>query len=178
MTMPYESAEDTPEVPQAPKNGAALGMRRAPSRGTSLLDDVANDLALWIDKTATEVALAFSPARAPFSAQISEQQKLEFYKNQLFNPDGSPNQQGRQQEIARLGAEGFGHVYQAVLRAYPQLKPAPVPEVEVPEEWPTAGPPGPPPGMPMMPPGAGPGAGLPVGGMGPPGPPPPIRIPG
>jgi hypothetical protein len=123
--------------------------------------------------------LAFSPARAPFSAQITEQQKLAFYKSQLFNPDGSPNQAGRQAQIARLGAEGFGHVYKAVVKAYPELKPAPPPPIEVPAEWPGSAAPmgGPPAGLPMMPPGAGRGAGLPVAGLGPPGPPPPIPVP-
>ena len=88
-----------------------------------MLDDIANDLALWIDDTATKVALAFAPGRAPFSAQVTEEQKLEFYTAQLFNPDGSPNQQGRSKEIARLGPEGFANVYQAVVRAHPELRP-------------------------------------------------------
>lgn len=135
-------------------------------RGTNMLDAVASDLALWIDETATEVALAFAPARAPFSAKITEEQKLEFYKSRLFNPDGSPNQAGRQAEVARLGPEGFGHVYKAVVKRWPELKPPPPQPIEVPEAWPTApGPPGPPGPMPPGPP-----MGLP-GGM-PPGPPP------
>jgi len=179
--MDYEQAESeeappVPETPEGPRD-TALGRRRAPSRSTSLLDDVATDLAAWIDKTANEVALAFSPARAPFSAQVTEEQKLEFYKNQLFNPDGTPNQAGRQQQMARLGAEGFGQVYKAVVQAYPHLKPQAPAAIEVPEEWPGAVPPGPPPGAPMMPPGAPRGAGLPMAGLGPPGPPPPIPVP-
>ena len=136
------------------------------ARGQSMLDDVANDLALWIDQTATEVALAFAPARAPFSAQITEEQKLAFYKSQLFNADGSPNQAGRQQEIARLGAEGFGQVYKAVVEAFPELKPPPQPALEVPEEWPSA-PPGPPPmlpGPPGPPPMGLPPMSMPMGG--------------
>lgn len=140
-------------------------------RGQSWLDDVAGDLAMWIDNTADEVARAFAPARAPFSAQITEEQKLGFYKDRIFNPDGSPNQAGRQAEIQRLGAEGFGHVYQQVLARYPELRPPPQAEIEVPEQWPPAGPapagpPGPPPGPLMMPPGPPPGppVALPMGG--------------
>jgi len=108
----------------------------------SMMDEIAIDLAMWIDETATEVALAFSPARAPFSAKITEQQKLEFYKARLFNPDGSPNESGRNQEMQRLGQEGFARVYKAVVSAHPELKPPPEP------------PPfsGPPPGL-AMPPG-------------------------
>src|ERR1700754_190991 len=137
----------------------------------NFLDDVSNDLALWIDQTATEVALAFAPARAPFSANVTEQQKLEFYRARLFNPDGSPNSQGRSEEIGRLGAEGFGRVYKAVVDHFPDLKPAEAAPIEVPEEWPTV-PPGPPPGGPgpgPMPPGPPPG--VPPGRPGPPMPP-------
>lgn len=141
----------------------------------NMLDDVANDLALWIDQTATEVALAFAPARAPFSANVTEEQKLEFYTHQLFNPDGTPNAQGRSTELSRLGAEGFGRVYKAVLARHPELRPEPPPAIEVPQQWPAPAPPGPPglpPGPPAMPPGPpGPAP------MGPAMPPPPAMMP-
>jgi hypothetical protein len=89
----------------------------------TMLDDVANDLALWIDDTANQIALALSPQGvSPFAAQITEQQKLEYYKNQLFNPDGTPNLQGRAQQIQRLGPEGFAQVYKGVIKAYPSLR--------------------------------------------------------
>ena len=87
------------------------------------LDAVANDLAVWIDQTATRIAAAMAPQGvAPFAAQITDEQKLEYYKAQLFNPDGSPNVQGRAEEMQRLGPEGFTLVYKAVLKAYPDLK--------------------------------------------------------
>ena len=89
----------------------------------TMLDRVASDLALWIDETATRIALAMAPqGTAPFSAQISETQKLEYYRNALFNADGTPNVQGRAQELQRLGAQGFTQVYKAVLKAYPELR--------------------------------------------------------
>lgn len=132
----------------------------------NFLDDVSDDLANWIDSTANSVALAFAPARAPFSANITEDQKLEFYRSRLFNPDGTPNQQGRQEELARLGPEGFGGVYQAVVKRWPEYRPAEPAPIEVPKEWPSM-PPGPPAGPPGAPPGA-PGA-----SPGPPGGPPP-----
>ena len=129
----------------------------------NFLDDVSNDLALWIDDTAEKVALAFAPGRAPFSADLTEEQKLNYYRAQLFNPDGSPNAQGRQAQIARLGAQGFGQVYKAVIQRWPQLK-IPTPEpIEVPEQWPAV-PPGPPPGGPGPAPGVpGPPPGGPPG---------------
>jgi hypothetical protein len=113
---------------------------------------VANDLAYWIDDTASKVALAFAPGRAPFSAQLTEEQKLEYYKRQLFNPDGTPNIAGRAKEIARLGAEQFGAVLKAVVTANPELKPAPA---AAPDSIDALAPAPPPPGMPppMMPPG-------------------------
>jgi len=92
---------------------------------TTLLDEVANDLAAWIDQTADAIAVAFTPQGiAPFSAQLSEKDKLEYYRSQLFNPDGSPNTQGRSQQLQRLGPEGFAQVYKAVVGAHPDLRPA------------------------------------------------------
>jgi len=145
-----------------------------------MMDEVADDLAGWIDKTANEVALAFAPGRAPFSANITEEQKLEFYKAQIFNTDGSPNVPGRQALLARLGADGFARVYKAVLSAHPELKPTPPrPELEVPEQWPTPPPPGAPIGPPVGPPGPPPPPGVPPGPPpGPPGPPMPPIPPG
>ena len=144
----------------------------------NMMDGIADDIAVWLDKTADEVATGLAPGRAPFSANITEDQKLQFYKDRLFNPDGSPNAAGRNAEIARLGAEGFGHVLQAVVRRWPDLKP-PEEDFSIPEEWPRAAP-GPPAGaMPPGPPvpvGAPPGA--PVGPPpGPPGPPGPMPMP-
>lgn len=139
----------------------------------TMLEDVANDLAVWIDQTASEVALAFTAGgHAPFAAPVTEEQKLEYYKNQLFNPDGTPNAAGRDAQIARLGQTGFGQVYRAVIAAYPQLKiPAP-PPLAVPEQWPSPGPLAAPPPGPVAPTGPmGPPA--PPGNLGgPPGPPP------
>jgi len=136
----------------------------------NFLDDVSDDLANWIDSTATDVALAFAPARAPFSANITEDQKLEFYRTRLFNPDGTPNVQGRQEELQRLGPEGFGGVYQAVVKRWPEYRPAEPAPIEVPKEWPST-PPGGVPGGPPMPPGVPSGPpGVPPG---PPGGPPP-----
>ena len=140
-----------------------------------MFDDLANDLSVWIDQTASEVALAFAPARSPFSAKITEQQKLDFYKTRLFNPDGSPNIPGRNEEIQRLGAEGFAHVYKAVVAAFPELKPPEQMPIQVPEQWPA--PPGP--GAAPPPLGGPPAPPLPPGPAAPPPMmPPPMLMPG
>src|SRR5262245_45120989 len=92
---------------------------------TTLLDEVANDMAVWIDQTATAIAVAFTPQGiSPFSAQLSEKEKLEYYRTQLFNPDGTPNTTGRNAQIRRLGPEGFASVYKAVTSAHPDLRQA------------------------------------------------------
>src|SRR5215470_2348474 len=94
----------------------------------NMLDEVATDLALWIDETATTIALAFAPTRAPFSADVTEEQKLEYY---------------RQSELQRMGSESFAQVFKAVIKRWPELR-IPTPEpLAVPAEWPRlpAGPP-------------------------------------
>ena len=133
----------------------------------TMFDEVANDLAIWIDETAEKVAIALAPRSAPFAVNLTEAQKLEVYTRQLFNPDGSPNTAGRAKELARLGPEQFAQVYKAVVRAHPELRPRmpdanaidtlapPVPQAPgmPPGPPPAAGPPaGPPPGMPPGPP--------------------------
>jgi hypothetical protein len=93
------------------------------------LDEVAIDLASWIDNTAEEIALAMAPrGQQPFAAQMSDKQKLDYYTSRLFNPDGSPNMQGRTQELQRLGPEGFANVYKAVVAAHPNLRPPQQPQ--------------------------------------------------
>jgi hypothetical protein len=127
---------------------------------TTMFDDVANDLALWIDETASKVALALAPRTAPFAVQLSEEQKLEIYTRQLFNPDGSPNDAGRQAQLARLGPEGFAQVYKLVVRAHPELRPR-MPE---PDSIDALAPPAPP--MALPPPAPPPGPPLPALPMG------------
>jgi hypothetical protein len=96
----------------------------------TMFDDIAQDLADWIDRTANEIALAMAPRGVqPFAAQMTSQQKLDYYRWRLFRADGSPNNEGRTAEIQRLGTEGFANVYKAVVQAYPELKPPPPPEV-------------------------------------------------
>jgi hypothetical protein len=130
------------------------------------LDDIANDLALWIDEISTDVALAFAPNTSPFAAQVTEEQKLEYWRSRLFNPDGTPNQQGRDQVLSDRGSDMFAQIWDAVLKKWPELRPPQqqeAPDVQIPEQWPTP-PPGAPPGPPVgppMPPGVP--TGLPVG---------------
>jgi hypothetical protein len=88
-----------------------------------LYDLIAEDLAYWLEYTSDALAIAMAPQGvAPFGAVLSTQQKLEYYRAQLFNQDGSPNVQGRTNLVNLLGPKGFADVYHAVTSAYPDLK--------------------------------------------------------
>jgi hypothetical protein len=117
-----------------------------PRQSHNTLDLVAEDLAQYIDDLSSQIAEAMSAGgTAPFAAQITEQEKLNYYTAALFSPDGTPNMQGRAREMQRLGPEGFASVYKAVIHAHPNLAiPAPPPGATIPpSEFPTIGPAGP-----------------------------------
>lgn len=52
----------------------------------------------------------------PFSAKLSEDRKLDYYRSRFYNPDGTPNEQGRAEEFARLGPEGYRDVVGALTK--------------------------------------------------------------
>ena len=103
-------------------------------QSTNTLDLVAEDLAAWIDELANQLADALSlGGSAPFAAQLTEQQKLDYWTAQMFSPDGSPNLAGRAKAMQTLGPEGFATVYKAVLKAHPDLAvPSPPPGAAIP----------------------------------------------
>lgn len=127
-----------------------------PRRSSNVLDLVAEDLALWVDEVAGQLVEAMSAGgTAPFAAQITEQQKMDYYLSQLFNPDGTPNLQGRAKEMQRLGPENFAMVFKAVIKAHPNLAiPAPPPGAPIPTPFDAGiGPQGP--SLPGLPPALG-----------------------
>lgn len=92
------------------------------------LDVMAEELAEWADNISTRIAEGIKGGfNAPGAAQISERQKLAFYTRQMFNADGTPNYQGRQQLMERLGADGFAEVFKDVTDARPELVPPEMP---------------------------------------------------
>ena len=85
------------------------------------LDKLADELADWADVVSTQIADSLMGGfAAPGAARLSEQQKLEYYSRQLFNPDGSPNMAGRTQEMERLGPTMFAEVFAEVGQAHPE----------------------------------------------------------
>ena len=92
------------------------------------LDKVAEELAAWADAISTRIADGIKGGfQAPGAAALSEQQKLQYYTAQMFEPDGQPNMEGRAKLMERLGPEQFAEVFADVTRAHPDLKP-PEPE--------------------------------------------------
>ena len=90
------------------------------------LDSLAEELGEWIDQISTQIAQSVVGGyTAPGAASLSERQKLDYYTRQFFNPDGSPNDQGRAQEMLRLGPEHFAEVWTEVVHAHPDLAPPP-----------------------------------------------------
>jgi hypothetical protein len=60
--------------------------------------------------------------RSPFSADVSEQEKLDYYRRQVFmqHPDGTPdyskpNQAGRDMLMKRVGIDGYTQIIGAVM---------------------------------------------------------------
>lgn len=81
------------------------------------LDELGDDLFEWIESMVDSMVAAFEVGgKAPFAAPTTEKQKLAYYRSVLFNPDGSPNQQGRADTLARVGVEGFAQIMAAVAK--------------------------------------------------------------
>ncbi|MDE3073785.1 MAG: hypothetical protein KGJ86_00015 [Chloroflexota bacterium] len=78
-------------------------------------NQVEDDLSSWINDTADSVAKAMAGgSHSPFAADITEQQKLDYYRGTLFNPDGSPNVAARQSLLDRAGIKGYAQVMNAL----------------------------------------------------------------
>ena len=81
------------------------------------LDSLADDLHDWMQTEIDVMTRALREGgRSPFAARVTEADKLRFYQRAFFNPDGSPNQVGRQQTLARIGVEGYVTVMKALAR--------------------------------------------------------------
>lgn len=83
-----------------------------------VFEQAATDLADWLDQTSTKLADGLrGGGRAPFAANATESQKLAYYEGRLFAPDGSPNVQGRMEELHRLGVEQYGALLAQLTKA-------------------------------------------------------------
>lgn len=79
------------------------------------LDAVVDEVAQWIEDTADFLAESFlEDGIAPFEARLTEAQRLEYFTNLLFNRDGSPNQEGRQQLLQSQGLDEYVRTFRWV----------------------------------------------------------------
>jgi hypothetical protein len=75
----------------------------------------AEDLKSFLETEPPILARAFTKGgRAPFSARTDERTKIEYYRSQFFNPDGTPNEVGRAQTLNRVGIDGYAEIYRAL----------------------------------------------------------------
>ena len=86
-------------------------------------DDAVQEVIDWIHDEADYYVEALKAGhQTPFSADVTEAQKLDYYRRQVFatGPDGQPdptrpNQQGRNALIDRIGLKGYAEVMSQVL---------------------------------------------------------------
>lgn len=118
MHPDYAPAE-TPEVPESEAPDYSHRLRGK----TNPIDLLATNLAAWAEEISSQMADAIKGGlSAPGAAQLSEQQKLEYYTATLFNPDGSPNLQGRVKVEDKVGPEGLAAAVAEVLKAHPEWR--------------------------------------------------------
>lgn len=102
------------------------------------LDGIADELFGWMDSEVSYYADALRGGpngRAPFSAEVSESQKHDYFTRQMFmtGPDGrvdysQPNSQGRTKLMQEMGPQKYGEVYSQVAPKQgrrPTLQPEP-----------------------------------------------------
>lgn len=85
-------------------------------------DSVAREISDWVNNEAKWYADALVEGyRAPFSAKVSESDKLAYYRRLMYqqNPDGSvdftkPNTQGRDALLKRVGTQNYVTIARAV----------------------------------------------------------------
>jgi hypothetical protein len=83
-----------------------------------MYESVAHELSDWIVSERKELAnRLLAGGRSPFAAKTSESEKLAYYKTQYFLDDGSPNEQGRQQTLERVGPQNFALIYGSLKKA-------------------------------------------------------------
>ena len=86
-------------------------------------DEAVSEITDWLTDEPAYYAEAMRGGHAsPFGATVSEAQKMDYYRRQVFatHPDGTPNfeqpnTQGRDMLIKRIGIQGYTQVMAAVM---------------------------------------------------------------
>jgi hypothetical protein len=80
-------------------------------------DEIAQDVADYIEMMVEDCTNAIMEnGQMPFASNASEDEKRAYYMQKLFNPDGSPNERGRNELIDRQGIETYAKVVDEVKR--------------------------------------------------------------
>ena len=104
-----------------------------PRRSQHPFDSVADQTLEWIQETTDYAVEALRGGyRTPFSANITEAQKLDYYRRKMFvqNPDGSidyskPNRAERDKLLQKLGTKAYAEVMTTILPQNSQSRPLP-----------------------------------------------------
>jgi len=86
-------------------------------------DEIADEVLTWLNEEPEYFIEALRGGhQTPFSADVSEAQKMDYYRRQVFmqNPDGSvdftkPNGEGRDLLIKRVGIKGYTDIMSQVM---------------------------------------------------------------
>jgi hypothetical protein len=96
-----------------------LGRRSPRGSADQTYEIVAQDLAEWLNRMPKILAAAMKggPHRqAPFKYPATGKQKFDIFKGKLFNPDGTPNVQGRQEMLRRMTPRQYAEVVHIVTK--------------------------------------------------------------
>ena len=108
------------ELPEDPAiEERDLGRRSPRGSYDHVYEIVAHDLAKWLDKMPKILATAMrgGPHRqGPFMHPATGKQKFDIYKAKLFNPDGSPNMDGRKELLSKMNPKQYAEVVHIVTR--------------------------------------------------------------
>ncbi len=85
-------------------------------------DSVSDEIMNWLENESKYyVSAMVGDYQSPFAAQVSEKDKLDYYRRKVYNinPDGTPNydqpnKEGRDTLIKQVGIEGFADIMKAV----------------------------------------------------------------
>lgn len=89
-------------------------------------EEIAEEVVRFMDEEPPIVAEAFRyEGRAPWAANVSEDEKLLFFGAQVFHPDGSPNQEGRARLMEQYGPDNYAAIMAAVLDRGPAVAAVP-----------------------------------------------------
>lgn len=79
------------------------------------LDGVGDELVQRMNENVDYLTEAFlDGARAPGAADINEDQKLDWYRRKMFNPDGTPNEKERSNILNRVGVRNYVEIVKAL----------------------------------------------------------------